>query len=177
MSDDEADVDEEELRELLDAAIGEIGEQSDVDPNVYYIDREEMIDNMGGLNQVLCLTEEERQERGIKPAGHSMEDLQDMPDHVTYEVLVADEYGEVLDRRWLDGVEKTSTGHNFYGGAYLIADEGEPEQPVLREYILVGTSYTDKHSLGWEVSHYPVERYDTLDDFVEDKFAIGENSD
>jgi hypothetical protein len=158
LSDDE---DVQELMELFDAA-----EQSDVNPNVYYWDVESAIEEMDGLHQVLFLSEEQRKERGLRPAGHSMEDLQDMPDYVSMEA----EYGEVMDRRWIDGLEMdidTDFGIEFYGGAYLIDDDG------LQEYVIVGSKKKeDGTPLGDELTRLPFERYDDLDEVVQDYFSI-----
>lgn len=169
MTEDE-DLSENQLKEILNGAIEDVGDQSNVDPNIYYWDVEAAIEEMDGLHQVLFLDEEKRKERGLRPAGHSMEDLEDMPDHVSTEVLVEAEYGEVMDRRWIEGLEMdidTDFTIEFYGGAYLVDDDG------LQEYVVVGSrEKEDGTLLGDELSHYPVNRYEDLDEVIQEKFEV-----
>jgi hypothetical protein len=160
---------EPDPEELLEDAMEDFLVQSDVNPNVYYFDKEEAIKEMDGLHQVLFLDEEERQRRRMKPAGHSMEDLKDMPDQISMEALVEAEYGNVLDRRWLDMVEKdidADSSLKFYGGAYLVEEEGH------EDYVVVGTNHMDGKSMQDQVDFFSGGCYEDLDELVEDNFRV-----
>lgn len=162
---------EEDWEDIFEDLFETYGEQSDVDSNVWYLDMEAMRNDMDGLHQILFQSEEQRERRGNRPAGHTEEDLKEMPDWVTLETLVEAEYGEVKERMWIDGLEMDmDVGFEieFYGGAYLVKDE-----EGFDEFVLTGYSQKpDGTIMGDELSIYPPSEYEGLEELVEYKFIV-----